>query len=1028
MDGFRDGDDRRRPTPPRPRPENDATTSSARLEEVGDLHFHAAAYSSAVDYYRSALRARRPDGAGADEVGLRVKLADCHRLQGAFDEAARELEQARRGTQPDDDIGRAVIEVRLARVLQGQGRFAEALDLALEAFGVLSMTDRHADVGSAQMVLGIAHACTGRVQKAQEFFEDALGTFRRIGDVVSQAHVFNNLALLSKRACRWTRALQLYTRAEELFRSHGATYECDVLLLNQAVLYRKMGQRAEARATAVRGIARARSRGDQADLTRLLLLSGQLDVEDRRFAEAERALLEAKVLAERQDMIREMALADEFLGDLMRATERFAEAAANYDLAIERARTLSDENDVVAEVRRRQAELALQLHRPAEAVELAEEGLGVAERVGEDFERGFLHRAAARARALEDDTDAAVESFRRAVDAFGEHRLTTETADTLRELAELHLRRGTSEDALLARARVQEALRLRDSEGVVDAISLHLALARAELALDHHDEAMIALFELERLAGGDTGEAVRAAEILRREIEDGVARRVDRDRTSLHELVDLPDHVSGLSVATENGRESLQRLIDSSAEQLGADRAVLALVSERGRVEVLGTRSMPRTTARELVARAHALLEREHAPAARVWSDMEHDPDWSDLFGARRGPLASAVAFPLVDRDAAGGSVAGVLYFDASAADDRLLPFDAEALAVVSAGAGVLYGELSRPTRDVPIDTTEGPAARVITGSRSVEEVLALCAKVAPSPYTVLLTGETGTGKGLLAGVIHELSPRRRSPLVPVNCAAIPETLLESELFGHVRGAFTGAERDEEGLIASADGGTLFLDEVGKMPLTMQAKLLHFLDDRQIRPVGGRRARAVDVRVICATKRDLRRMVEQGEFLEDLYYRLTDFPIDVPPLRERGDDVLLLADTFLRRTCDELGRPVPRLTRGAARRLEGYRWPGNVRELEKVIRRVLIMAGDEERLRQEHLPEELRGPADPESDDRERPGMRPLREQIAELERRAVQTALDEAGWNRSEAARRLKVSYPTLLQKIRVFGLTPDS
>ena len=1028
MDGFRDGDDRRRPTPPRPRAENDPTTSSARLEEVGDLHFHAAAYSSAVDYYRSALRGRRPDGVASAEVGLRVKLADCHRLQGAFDEAARELELARGNTSSDHDVGRAIVEVRLARVRQSQGRFVEARDLALQAFGVLSITDRHADVGSAQIVLGIAHACTGRVQKAQEFFEDALGTFRRIGDAVSQAHVFNNLALLAKRACRWTRALQLYERAEELFHAHGATYECDVLLLNKAVLYRKMGQRAEARATAVRGIARARSRGDQADLTRLLLLSGQLDIEDRRFVEAERALLESKVLAERQEMIREMALADEFLGDLMRARERFAEAAANYDLAIERARALSDENDIVAEVRRRQAELALDLGHSEQAIEIAEEGLAVAFRVGEDFERGFLCRALARAHALSGETDTAVESFRRAIDAFGDHRLTAEAAETLRELAELHLRRGSSEDALLARARLQEALRLRDTEGDVDAVSLHLALARAELALDHHDEAMIALFELERLAGGDAGEAVRAAEILRREIEDGMTRRVDRERASLSDLVDLPDHVSGLSAATDSGRASLQRLLDASAEQLGAERGALALVSERGRTDVLATRSVPSVTACELCARAHALLRREHAPAARVWSDMEHDPDWSEAFGTRRGPLASAVAFPLVDRGSEDPSIAGVLYFDAPAAADRLFPFDAEALAVVSTTVGVLYGELSRPSVDSRPTTDGGPASRVVTGSACVEEVLGLCSKVAPSPYTVLLSGETGTGKGLLAQVIHELSPRHGEPLISVNCAAIPETLLESELFGHVRGAFTGAERDEEGLIASADGGTLFLDEVGKMPVTMQAKLLHFLDDRQVRPVGGRKARAVDVRVVCATKRDLRRMVEQGDFLEDLYYRLMDFPIEVPPLRDRGGDVLLLADTFLRRTCEELGRPVPRMTRSAAQRLDAHRWPGNVRELEKAIRRALILAADDERLRDQHLPPEVRAAGDGVVDERERTSMRPLREQIAELERRAIQTALDESGWNRSEAARRLKVSYPTLLQKIRIFGLSPDS
>jgi transcriptional regulator with PAS, ATPase and Fis domain len=265
---------------------------------------------------------------------------------------------------------------------------------------------------------------------------------------------------------------------------------------------------------------------------------------------------------------------------------------------------------------------------------------------------------------------------------------------------------------------------------------------------------------------------------------------------------------------------------------------------------------------------------------------------------------------------------------------------------------------------------------------------------------------------------------------VSVNCAAIPETLLESELFGHVRGAFTGADRDREGLICQADKGTLFLDEVGKMSLPMQAKLLHFLDMREIRPVGGAQLRHVDVRVICASKRDLEQLVEQGLFLEDLYYRLLDFPIEVPPLRERDDDVLLLAEHYVEKSAAELGRERPKMTRGFAARLRAYSWPGNVRQLEKIIQRACILAQDDDRLRESHLaPELLRGSASAgsASEDLRNPAA-PLKECVAELERRVIQTALDRAGWNRSQAARELEISYPTLLQKIRLYDLNPLS
>lgn len=1024
MHGFRDGDERPRPFSSPPQKERGAE-AAARWEEIGDLHFHAASYASAVDYYRSAQRAcdAVEESGAARTLSLHIKLSDCCRLQGMLPEATQHLQDAL-ALIGGDVAERAAVEVRLARVRQAQGRFDEAIVLARRAFGVLSITDRHPDVAAALMVMGVAHACTGHLTKAEEFFQDALATYRRIGDEVSQAHVLNNLALLAKRACRWSRAIQLYDRAEQLFQTHGATYESNALLLNKAVLHRKMGQRAEATALALRGLKLARNRGDQADLAKLDLLMGQLHIESGQYVEAEQCLLEAKVLAERQEMGRELALADEFLGDLMRATGRLEEAALNYELAEQRARAISASNDVLAEVRRRRAELALELGNPIEAAELAASGLQLVTTSGEEYERGFLLRVRGAALTQQGDLAAGVEAMEAALEVFRGLRLGHEISSTLIEVAQLHLSTGHEHDALRARTRLLEALRVEDVEGVIDSCALHVALARAELVLGHHDEALIALFEVERLRCHGEPLFDDEVEALRREIEDGMSERAHRSMPALQLLADLPDLVEEDQDLAHG--EVLAHVLRATVERLGADRGAVLLRSGRGRLEVLASHAMPRGVARELGARAMELLGADGTNGPRVWSHVLRDPQWREMVEGGHGPRARAVAFGVRDREAAAE---GVFFFDADAREGRALPFDGEALALANTSVELLRSALLRSVREergLRIDRRfEGPFAGVITQSDRVAEVLDLCAKVASSPYTVLLSGETGTGKGLLARLVHELSPRAAQPFVIVNCAAIPEALLESELFGHTKGAYTGADRAEEGLILSARGGTLFLDEVGKMPLPMQAKLLHFLDDKHVRPVGGTRSAAVDVRVLCATKRDLAKMVEREEFLEDLYYRLLDFPIEVPPLRDRGEDVLLLAQTFVERTCRDLDRTVPRLTRVFNARLQAYPWPGNVRELEKVIRRAVLLAADDDRLRERHLPEYLRS-GDGGAGDEDHEGQRPLKELVGELERHVIASRLEKLGWNRAEAARQLKISYPTLLQKIRLYKLSP--
>jgi len=311
----------------------------------------------------------------------------------------------------------------------------------------------------------------------------------------------------------------------------------------------------------------------------------------------------------------------------------------------------------------------------------------------------------------------------------------------------------------------------------------------------------------------------------------------------------------------------------------------------------------------------------------------------------------------------------------------------------------------------------------IVAASPAMMAVLELIERAAEYKTTVLLTGESGTGKEVLARAIHAQSARRAHAFVAVNCGAIPEALLESELFGHAKGAFTGADRARRGLFTEADGGTLFLDEIGELPLPLQVKLLRVLQEEEVRPVGESKARTVDVRVIAATARELTREVAEGRFREDLLYRLDVVRVTVPPLRERREDVPLLVDHFLAQLRASLGKPMRGVADDALARLVAYDWPGNVRELENVIERAMILA-DGDRITLLELPENVvsRGPgaaAVPSA------GVdRSLGAARRRFEAEWIRDALAAAHGNRTHAARLLGISHRALLYKLKEYGL----
>lgn len=327
----------------------------------------------------------------------------------------------------------------------------------------------------------------------------------------------------------------------------------------------------------------------------------------------------------------------------------------------------------------------------------------------------------------------------------------------------------------------------------------------------------------------------------------------------------------------------------------------------------------------------------------------------------------------------------------------------------------------SAPT--LTADLTLGPGEMVGKGS-AFEAVQKLIKKVGPTELTVLLTGESGTGKELTARAIHLASKRSQNAFVPVDCAALPETLMESELFGYEKGAFTGAEESRPGRFELANGGTLFLDEIGNLSLSVQAKLLRVLQDPSFVRLGGRKQVRVNTRVVAATNRDLEVAANQGEFREDLYHRIKVFTIELTPLRHRREDIPLLVDHYLKQYCQEMNCAVKKIKPKVMDMFDKYHWPGNIRELSNAIRSAVVLADNA--IDVDHIPTSIRYSQgkDKERQDTDGLGDTALKDVVKKVEREAILATLEKTDWNRTEAAKVLGIDYKTLYNKMKEHGI----
>jgi len=1001
-----------------------------RLEEIGDLHFEASAYSSALEYYQRILGGRVPEGLDLEHVlVLERKTIDAALNLGDLSLAQKLLTEAQ--SRVRDAVGLPEAARRLlAAPLQGReagmqvqrGAYAEALLNCKRAFAVLAVTDNHTEVANLQVTMGVCHHRLGRLDKAEEFYTDALATFRRIGDDLGMAILYNNLALLQKNACRWHRALDYQRRSLDLAAAHGATHLMARLYLNEGIILRKSERHGEARASFEKCLRLATSLGDQDRRTKACLALGQLDLIEGRLLRAEELVLEGQHLAEQAGFIREAAIADEYMGDIQARRGEWERALYNYELGLTKARGIGKSTDLEGELLRRIAEAESGRQRWREAAASAEAALDVCQACGELYEIGFCHLVLGRALTQLGEVERGASHFKLATRTFRAQQQPLQAARAVL----VHFGEGAavaSLDGLVAlRRALAEAVEgdaVREDELLYG--RLLLGFAEILLQLGEHDESLIALGELDRaVTAFDAPELAQAAATLRARLERALVGEqplLDPQRLSLR----------GVGDRAESVQAALAGLLETALTRTGAKDgfvALLPLAEFPATDQVAASRGVPAAAARKLTT---WFADKLHggSPAPRLISRPAPGTAVAKILGG----LPCATDLNLFVPIALPDKLYGLLYLTGCPGNPGTAHFR-PALEFLATAAGFLAMNLAELERERPaaaapaIPAREGALSGIVTGHPDMLKLLDVVRKVAASDLLVLLQGETGTGKGLFARAIHDLSRRAGGKYLAINCAAIPEALLESELFGHVRGSFTGAYGDKRGLLAEAAGGTVFLDEIGKLPLGMQGKLLLFLDSMTIRPVGANVDQVIDVRIVCATKSDLKGKVARGEFLEDLYYRLLDFPLAVPPLRDRREDIVLLVPHFIARYAAARGIEPPGYTAAFMDALLGYAWPGNVRELVKALNRAIVLAHGEPMLRSDHLPVEI-VPANGDPSASRSPAT--LREVLGAVEAREIARALAATGGNKAAASRLLGISYPNLLKKIRIYGTDLD-
>ncbi len=1022
-----------------------ATQEIDRLVRISELHLAADNVVAALECLdRAEALAVQNKVAPPLSAELKIRISDSLRKRGDLNAALARIDEARALLGPRGfPVLRGKLLSREGAIRGGLGDYDSALESCEEAYELLRESDEHVEIGMLELTLGTIHVRSGRVRASQECFESALFTFRRINHREGIARALNNLGLLLKNGPRWSDARDYLKRALAVSEDAGNYARVATHCANLGILHTKLCEWEQAEQHLARAVAIHKEVGNTFSLAKALLAHGMLHRRRGQRELAAACYVEARELCQEHAYGRELVLCWEAEGDLLIDARRLPEARDCLRHGLELAVHVAPDGDLVPELQRRLAQVALLEEDADEARRLAARAARGARKVGDSAEAGAAMRLLGQALSLKGSAKAAEQALGRAVEMLSQTPERLELALAQKAMAQhlAHTAAGRANGSGPERQKLSVEL-LQKAWGFFVSASLP---DRAAESLTDLAEVRLAFGDLE----GALRDIARAHSLAEKVGRADLMSRLERIRGALESrsaetaLLSVPEvsiiqEWTQLSSEGTGAKSWVQKMLGFVLDRLESSTVVLAAPTGSGRMKIVGRIGVQAESARVLLR-----IVRSHLKGSGIalGADPRNDPRFARYVG---GALTGVHAFAALRITLPQGH--GVLYLDRR--EPKGQPYGRADLRMLSVLSGLLglglvqvrrERALARQRARMESHRGEGPFARYITADPGILQTFRHLQRVGDSTASILTLGETGTGKGLLAECIHQAGERRKGPFVTVNCAAIPESLLESELFGHVQGSFTGAYRNKRGLFDEADGGTLFLDEISRTSLAIQAKLLHALDTREIRPVGATRGREVDVRVICASNVEMQEAIRRGEFLEDLFYRLSDFAVTLPPLRQRKGDIPLLVDHFFEVACREMNRHPRGISRDVKARLIDHHWRGNIRELIQVVRRLVALCEEGELATVELLPADFhpsssRGATRPvhvvqstgSGDEPVDAGN--LRDQVHTLERRLIHEALRRHGWNRSAAARDLGISYPSLLSKIKLFELSPPA
>jgi transcriptional regulator with GAF, ATPase, and Fis domain len=912
-----------------------------------------------------------------------------------------------------------------------RGDYRKALDCGLQAARLLADYSLHVRYARTMLVLSRAYSALGDLKNAELKAYESLASYRRAFDQKGQVDAFNELARVAYIRSNFDAAEAFVIDAVGLAADNPR--KLALLTGNLGRIRILNGHWAQAENDLTSALEYDRSQQLNSLVALDLLSLGYLNLRKREFSQAERRFGEAAVLIEKLGLKREKIIAAEYAGELAYERGDFFKAKTLLSEAYHQGRLLAPNSGLVSQAARRLAEAELALDRLDDAQKYAQIALEVALELGEKVEVAHARRVVASVFAAQSAFGDALEYNRQGMELFREVGDPYDLARALLTMADVRMKAG-SDDYDKIRAALDEASRLFRKLKLdywVAVAEFHagtFCCRRGDLSRGFKK---LSRAEKTFQAADETAQLRNVHQFLASLSEQAVSLSVSEDNQ-----FKVFGHLLSLSEIRDLKSGQMEEVLSVLVRRTGAHRVIMYVHEVEDR-PLFATYPLSPAQSRRFGDAFRRLLGAEISltrPTLRL--DCRKDPYIRELFADSPEIIASVIVVPFRQSD----QTQCFLYLDKLSTDNTLNPFGQDELNFAVGFSDIVAFKSAEMQKQKLVEDNRRLKAQLlkeaafpnfVTRNTLMLEVLAQVRQVVDSNISVAIEGETGCGKDLLAKAIHYNSIRRDKRFISVNCAALPETLLESELFGYRRGAYTGADRDKPGLFEEADGGTFFLDEIADMPLSIQAKILRMLEAKELVRLGESVPRKVDVRIISATNKDLKTQMAAGLFRQDLYYRLSALTFYLPSLRERKDDIPLLVAHFFEGSNK-------RLSTEALKALVSYDWPGNVRELENEIKKAILLAGDKEQIEPDVLSGKILSQYRPENagasavavpvnGDMLFSDTYSLYDFLAAHERNFIVRALREKGGIKKHAAAALNIPESTLRLKIKQYSIDLD-